>query len=598
MCSVILISAQVKKAENRDSNTTVVEDIKNYSEEDNFFSRIVKSVLVPDDELGRKRTPPDPDKKIIKQFSGKRIRNIIIEIVDVFGGSVEHPDDTLRSWVQSSGNKLHINSREWIIRNMLIFSEGEKLIPFHIEESERILRQTPSVYDARIIPRRITNSRDSIDIMVYIQDVWSINGSVGYSPENKTGKASITDINFLGLGNALRGGFKSDREFSRGWDWDGSYSIYNIEKTFASANMYYLSEVNSQRYGMAIGRDFFSPIISWAGGIGQHWQNTVYPAMLNAKGISETVRYNQQDYWGGYAFNIGYFDLPETEQNRFNISGRITRTVYSERPALDTMNQFQDNTFYLGRIGFAYREYYQDSYIFGLGKTEDVPLIQMISFLFGYEKGARSSRPYYGMKTGYSVYDEQLGYFYGGFQSGAFLSNKKWLDRVAFVEVLYFSHLNAIGKWNWRQYLGSRYSYRYDPLDQIGVLTVNNEGGIRGFSDGPQQGTKRLVVNYEVDIFVPLKLVGFKLAIITFADFGILSSNNNSIFNSVLYQGYGFGFRVRNEHLIFPTFQFMFGLYPNTPLADGVHFNMFRQSAIYYRFNQFQFSTPSIVTID
>ena len=598
MCSVTLMSAQAKKVENLDSNTTVVEDIQNYSEEDNFFSRIVKSVLVPDEELGRKRTPPDPDKKIIKQYTGKRIRKIMIEIVDVFGGSLDLPEDTLRSWVQSSGNSLHINSREWIIRNMLIFSEGDKLIPFHIEESERILRQTPSIYDARIIPRRIKNSRDSIDILVYIQDIWSINGSVGYSPQNKTGKASLSDINFLGLGNALRAGLKSDREFSRGWDWDGSYSIYNIEKTFVSANMYYLSEVNSQRYGMAIGRDFFSPIITWAGGIGQHWQNTVYPAMLNAKGISETVRYNQQDYWGGYAFDIGYIDPPEIEQNRFNISGRITRTVYSDRPVLDTINEFQDNTFYLGRIGFSYRQYYQDSYIFGLGRTEDVPLNQMISFLFGYEKGARSSRPYYGVKTGYSVYDEHLGFFYGGFQSGAFLSNKKWLDRVAFVEVLYFSHLNAIGKWKWRQYLGSRYSYRYDPLNQLGVLTVNNEGGIRGFSEGPQQGTKRLVVNYEVDIFVPLKFVGFKLAIITFADFGILSSNNNSIFNSVLYQGYGFGFRVRNEHLIFPTFQFMFGFYPNTPMADGVHFNLFRQSAIYYRFNQFQFSTPSIVTID
>ena len=88
------------------------------------------------------------------------------------------------------------------------------------------------------------------------------------------------------------------------------------------------------------------------------------------------------------------------------------------------------------------------------------------------------------------------------------------------------------------------------------------------------------MVNYEADKIVPLKFVGFKLAIITFTDFGLLSSNNNSIFNSVLYQGYGFGFRVRKEHLIFSTFQFMFGFYPNTPQADGVHFNLFHQSAI------------------
>jgi len=271
--------------------------------------------------------------------------------------------------------------------------------------------------------------------------------------------------------------------------------------------------------------------------------------------------------------------------------------VYSEKPDSDTLDLFQDRTFYLGRVGFSYRTYYQDRYVFGLGRTEDIPLITMIELLVGLEQGTKSSRPYYGLKTGYSFHNDHLGYLYGGFQTGAFRSNEKWLNRTSLLELLYFSNLHAIGKFKWRHYIGSRYSYSYDPSWPQDILNINDQGGLRGFSDSYLKGNKKLVLNYEADVFVPLKLLGFQLAVIIFADFGLISSSNSSLFTSKLYQGYGLGFRIRNEHFIFPPFQLMFGFYPNTPQVGGEHFNMFHQSSIYYRFNQFQFSIPSVVSV-
>jgi hypothetical protein len=262
------------------------------------------------------------------------------------------------------------------------------------------------------------------------------------------------------------------------------------------------------------------------------------------------------------------------------------------------MNAFQNTTFYLGRIGYAVRTYYKDSYIFGLGKTEDIPLITMIELLYGVEKGANTSRPYFGIKTGYSFYEEHLGYVYGGGQNGAFRSEGKWLGRTSIVELLYFSDLIGTGKYKLRHYIGSRYSYSYDPIRPQDILNINNEGGIRGFSDGELLGNKKAVLNYEADIFVPLKFLGFKLAIITFADFGLIASPNSSLFASQLYQGYGFGFRIKNENLIFPPIQFMFGFYPNTPQSGDKHLQMFNQGSLYYHLNQFQFSAPSIVSVE
>jgi len=588
--------AQKKYIAHDDSSETVVQAVKDYSEEDNLFSKLVKSVLVQDDELVH-TIALDPDRKKIRQYTGKFIRNINIEVLDVFGGSVDHPKDSVRSWLEETGNSVHLNTREWIIKDMLIFTEGDKLIPFDVKESERIIRLSPYVYDVRIIPQKIKNNADSVDVMVYVQDKWTINGSASFQPSQKDGSVSFSDLNFLGLGNEFQGGLAADHNLPHGWDWNASYSINNIERTFLSSTVNYASDQIHEQYGVSIGRDFFSPIIDWAGGIAQNWVNTRYPEYLNSLGFMETVRYNQQDYWLGYAFDFRKVDTTKENQNKFNIAGRITRTVYSQKPILDSVDLFQNSTFFLGRIGFANRRYYEDHYVFGLGVTEDIPLVQMIALLFGFDEGSNSSRPYYGIQTGYSLHDDSLGYLYGGFQFGAFQSQGKWLNRSVLLDILYFSNLNAAGNWKWRYYIGSNYSYSFDPLSPQDILNINNGSGLRGFSDNYLKGTKKQLLNYEGDFFSPLKLIGFKLAIILFADFGMISSNDRSIFTSKVFQGYGVGFRIQNEHLIFPSFQFMFGFYPNIYQADGVHYALFHESATYYQFNKFQFSSPTIVSV-
>lgn len=596
---VVLISGQsfarFKNNLPRDSTKTMIQDVKDFSKKDNFFSRQLKNIIVRDEEQYEAAAPVDPDRSIIKKYTGKFIRYIRVEKLDVFGASVNDPEDSVRTWFQNGSNSLHVDTKDWIIKDMLIFSEGQVFVPFHILESERIIRLTPYIYDVRIVPQEISSSSDSVDIIVYTQDIWSINGSADLNKSDKSGRVSFNDLNFLGYGNEFKGGLRIDRALRHGWGWEGSYTYNNIRRTFLSAKVYYLTERNREQYGLMIGRDFFSPVIGWAGGVSQDWHNVRYPDLLNQLQQAETIRLNRQDYWVGYAFDLKPFDPNTVNQNKFNIAARIIRTVFSQKPLFDSMDVFQDNTFILGRLGYSYRIYYQDRFIFGLGRTEDIPLIKMIEFLFGVEKGSNTSRPYYGLKTGYSFNKDKFGYLYGGFQIGAFRSEGQWLNRTSILELLYFSKLNSIGNYKWRHYIGSRYLYSFDPLRPGDILNINNEGGLRGFSDGDLLGNKKIILNYENNIFVPLKFLGFKIALITFADFGLIASNNNSLLSSKFFQGYGIGFRIKNEHLIFPPFQFMFAFYPNTR-QGGELFNFFRQSTIYYHFNRFQFSTPSVIT--
>jgi hypothetical protein len=591
-CNTEFLNAQTI---NKTVKDTTIKKNDTKSDTNSIFSKLLKAISVSDDKNNKRDSVLKSDSKIIQRQAGKIIRKINVKILDLFGASVYDPEDTVRSWIERTGNSLHFKTKEWVIKNKLIISEGQKFIPDDIKEDERILRQSPFIYDVRIIPEEIFNNSDSIDIMLYIQDIWSTNGAFSYHPGSKVGSISLSDINLIGLGSAFTGGLKFNPDFEHGWDWNGSYTFANIERTYLSANISYLSEIDHQQYGLMIGRDFFSPVIKWAGAVAQNWQNFTYPQFINKSGSAETAKFNQQDYWLGYAFDFRPYDSTHLYQNRFNVAGRITRTVFSKRPEFDTVNAFEDNTFYLGRIGYSYTTYYQDQYIFGLGKTEDIPLIKMIEFIFGLDKGTNTSRPYYGIKTGYSLINNNLGYFYGGFQVGAFYNDKKWLNRSTIWDMFYFSNLKRSGNYTWRYYLGSRYSSYFDPLIPIDILNINNEAGIRGFTDNELIGNKKLVLNYEADIFLPLKPLGFNIALITFADFGLISPTNLLLFDSKLYQGYGFGFRIQNEHLIFPSFQIMFGIYPNRYQSGGAFFDIFNQSALYYQFNQFQFSIPSVV---
>ena len=61
---------------------------------------------------------------------------------------------------------------------MLLFRPGQPLEPQALAESERLLRQTPEILDARVLVNEATTTRDSVDIEVLTTDVFSITAGV------------------------------------------------------------------------------------------------------------------------------------------------------------------------------------------------------------------------------------------------------------------------------------------------------------------------------------------------------------------------------------------------------------------------------------
>ena len=67
-----------------------------------------------------------------------------------------------------------MKSKNWTIRNLLLFKKNEPLDSLVAEESERLIRKQRYVRSVIIKPVEIPNCKDSVDISVRVLDSWSL----------------------------------------------------------------------------------------------------------------------------------------------------------------------------------------------------------------------------------------------------------------------------------------------------------------------------------------------------------------------------------------------------------------------------------------
>ena len=107
--------------------------------------------------------------------SGKKIRHIEIQRLNVFGANINDPTASNPEKIENILNKTHLNTNENIIRKNLLMEEGDTISPLTLSDNERILRELPFIDDARIVV--VPLSDEEADIVVLTKDVYSLGGS-------------------------------------------------------------------------------------------------------------------------------------------------------------------------------------------------------------------------------------------------------------------------------------------------------------------------------------------------------------------------------------------------------------------------------------
>lgn len=127
------------------------------------------------------------------------VGRIIVNSHEIFDLSI--PEESY--WIHRLANRWHINTKESIIRQQLLFAEGEPLDFQKIADSTRRLRANSYIKDVEILP--IKTCGRNVVILVNTTDNWTLKASAGFSlsgGEKKT-KFSIEDFNILGYGKQL-----------------------------------------------------------------------------------------------------------------------------------------------------------------------------------------------------------------------------------------------------------------------------------------------------------------------------------------------------------------------------------------------------------
>ena len=541
----------------------------------------------------------------------KIVRRVNIRTLDAFGYSLTDSTKLPRTPLQKAGNALHIKTARSRVRQVLLFRTGEALEPQALAESERLLRQTPEILDARVLVNENTTTRDSVDIEVLTTDVFSITAGVELGSAT-SGLITLGDDNFLGQGHQLANAYRYGRGLSTNngetpqqWAYEGSYTAPFRHFVYGQAR--YRNEYNYRSGGVSLRRDFYSPSARYAGALSFNSFSQQVALVKPPDGqpyVYYPLRYTVQDAWVGRALRLRSYDMGYESPGRVIVAARVLHTTYSATPQPDAgtlptyQNLFYNGTLLLGTVGYSVRRYAKDRYLFGFGRTEDVPSGTVLSLTGGYDANSVMPRRYLDARLAAAAFSTNRGYLYAAVDLGAYqlLNNadRRWEQGLLAAEFTSFTRLYHFGNWQYRHFLSSKATIGFNRRPGELLQGITNERGLRGFSPSqPIAATSRFVLNYETTLFTPLSLLGFRLAGLAFADAAWVSDRpgGGSPFAGAPYTGFGLGLRFRNEFTALRTFQLLIGYYPRgLNAANGVR--LFESARETVTFTDFGLGAP------
>jgi hypothetical protein len=551
-------------------------------------------------------------KQNLTSFEGMIIRQVNILSHDPFGYSFNDSTDTANSWLEKTGNNIHVKTKPYTIRNFLLIKKHQPLDILKLEESKRLLRSQNFIRSVEITVKNVANTKDSVDVFIDVLDSWSLIPKVNISTSKNSLK--LKDRNFLGFGHQFENGFTNRLEDGKN-GYDFKYSIPNFKYTFFTTSIGYNIDVNGHyvKY-FTVDRPFYSPLTKWAGGINidETFRRELF---LDEELIAneQNFKYQTQDFWLGHSFN--FFKGTTNKERTTNLISavRFLNLNFKDAPTteFDSIGYFSDETFFLGSLGVASRQFMQDSYIFRDGITEDVPVGTIYAITGGVQHKNGKNQLYLGAKISHGNYFS-WGYLSTNFEYGTFLNNGQTEQTAYSFQANYFTNLIALGeKWKLRQFIKPQFLIGTNRVNSIGDrLTIDennrfpgvygnndqreNSGGIQGFNSG-LLGTKKYVLSVQTQFYSPWEVLGFRLNPFTNITSALLGNEETSIAKSKLYSSVGVGVIVRNDFLVFSSFQLSFSYYPSIPGQGTNIFDTNSFSTEDFGFQNFQVGRPTPV---
>jgi hypothetical protein len=523
----------------------------------------------------------------------KIIRKVNITVLDPFGSDFTDTCCKRLNHMERFGNGLHFRTRHWIIANRLLFKKNDTINPLALSESERLLRTSGYINDAKIFITK-TNQPDTVDVNVIVIDRWALSMPAEVTSNSANGR--FRNQNLFGLGQQYEQyvGFKKPNRF----DITGLYNIPNIKHTFISSQIGYAIHPGERVVYTNFNRPFFSPLVNWSWGanFSNYWAYYHYTDSIDSVPGKADVSLFNYDLYASRSFKLSNRKTFFDQSTNIIVGARHYSAVYWERPAsdIDPKRSYPNTSAVIGNVGFAVQQYYKDKYVYRFGANEDVPEGFIAQLVYGVEKQEYKKYRYYLGTEIARAKHFNFGYLTATLAYGVFFNKSLSNDITTNFNLYYFSNLSRSGRWFFRQFFNYKCVNGINKLESQSIKIESED--MYGYQSQELRGKTKMIFNSETVAYAPYNLIGFRFAPVFQAGFGVVGDPVDPIQKSRLYQAYTLGIMVRNENLLNSTFQFSIGLYPFLPTTGESKFIFNPVTSFTLRVRAFNVSIPQFVS--
>lgn len=194
------------------------------------------------------------------EANGARIGEVTLQVNDVFDTSSPKEDKS----IFRLANRLHINTRDSVIKSQLLFRSGDRFRKSIIEESARLLRRNQFFYDAMIQVVRYDNN--VVDILVSARDNWTLLPELSFSRSGGESRYQfgLEEDNLLGTGSSVTIARRKDED-RRSTQF--GFSDRNVGRSWVSLDVQYRDSDDGDGSRLRIVRPFYALDTTWSAGI-------------------------------------------------------------------------------------------------------------------------------------------------------------------------------------------------------------------------------------------------------------------------------------------------------------------------------------------
>ncbi len=506
-------------------------------------------------------------------YVGKYIRHIDIFRFNIFSDTevgTAYPDGP---WLIRAIDRIHIDTRESKISGFLLFEEGDPVDPYALSDSERLLRETSFIQDARVHMVPVEGSPDSVDVQIITRDIWSIGAKYSWITKDRH-RVKLYERNLLGYGQTIE--WEGSLDFSRERVTDHTlyYGAPNIYGTFIDGSVRWVDAIAYKQNKWGLSRGYISPEIKWIGAVSFEGVDDI------GEIPSKIKKWDREDFWLGRSIRIGKGYSEGGSRRRVIPALRVQRTDYHVRPPVgaDLNRGYHDRTNYLGSLSLTERAFRKMRMVFSFGRTEDIPYGFLATVTGATNVDEFFSRPYASLDLAYAGFYGSSGYISARGAIGSYMRNRRAEDGT--LSLTFGAYTSLLPAWRSmaRHFFVIDYIYGYNRLFDDDIALEEPRGGLRGLSNTGVEGYERLTLSWEGILFADWDWYGFRFASFGYAEAGQCGPGWDSFIGAKYYFSLGGGFRVHNERLIFDAYEMRFMYHPVVP--EGADTQFFRFEAV------------------